>query len=59
MMDDSRDADMQQITTRERTLLRVGVGVVILIALWAFGLLRFDPAVVYWASRTETITRPR
>jgi hypothetical protein len=47
MMDDSREADMEQISTAERTILRVGMVVAILITLWAFGLLRFDPAVVY------------
>jgi hypothetical protein len=38
---------MQQISKREQTILRIGVIVAILIALWAFGLLRIGGAVVY------------
>ena len=41
------EADMQQISKREQTLLRIGVIVAILIALWTFGLLRYGGAVVY------------
>ena len=41
------ETDMQQISERERILLRLGVLVVILITLWAFGLLRSGPVVVY------------
>jgi len=44
----SKESDMQQVTARERLLLRVGAVAAILLALWAFGLLRFAPgAVVY------------
>lgn len=37
---------MQQITNRDRPLLRAGVVVATLITLWMFGLLR-GPLVVY------------
>jgi hypothetical protein len=42
------ETDMQQISERERILLRLGSLVVILITLWVFGLLRSGPIVVYW-----------
>jgi hypothetical protein len=38
---------MQPISKREQTLLRLGVIAAILVALWAFGLLRAGPVVVY------------
>jgi hypothetical protein len=38
---------MQQISQRERILLRVGMIVAILLIPWAFGLLRRSPPVVY------------
>jgi len=41
------ETDMQQISERERILLRLGSLVVILITLWVFGLLRSGPIVVY------------
>jgi hypothetical protein len=45
---EATETDMQQISKREQTLLRIGVVVAILITLWAFGLLRSAPgAVVY------------
>lgn len=37
---------MQQLSTRERTLIRLGVVVAILVTLWVFGLIR-GPAVAY------------
>jgi len=43
----SAETDMQQISKREQTFLRLGVIAAILIALWAFGLLRTGPVVVY------------
>ena len=41
------ETDMRQISKRDQTLLRIAVTVAILITLWAFGLLRSGPAVVY------------
>ena len=47
MMGGQSETHMQQISKREQTLLRIGVVVAILITLWAFGLLRTGPVVVY------------
>ena len=38
---------MQQLSKREKTLLRVGVLVVILITLWLFGFLGAHPPLLY------------
>jgi hypothetical protein len=38
---------MQQISTREKIVLRVAVIVGIVMTLWLFGLLRVNPAVVH------------
>ena len=45
MMARQSETDMQQISARERTLLRLGIFVAILMILWAFGLLRSGPIV--------------
>ena len=39
---------MQQISKREQTLVRIGVGVAVLITLWALGLLRSAPGAVLY-----------
>ena len=38
---------MEELSTRQRTLLRVGLLVAILITLWMFGLLRLGGPVAY------------
>jgi hypothetical protein len=41
------EAEMQQISTRERILLRVGLTAAILITLWAFGFIRLGGPTVH------------
>jgi hypothetical protein len=42
-----READMQEISTRQRFIFRAIVLVIILVVLSMFGLIRRNPAIVY------------
>ena len=46
-IEDIREADMQEISTRQRILFRAIVLVIILMVLAMFGLIRRHPAIVY------------
>jgi hypothetical protein len=43
----SREADMQEMSTRQRFLFRAIVLVIILMVLSMFGLIRRNPSIVY------------